>query len=82
MKLFWRSVLLKTGEYKGSPPKAHLEIGELQSTDFAIWLDMFEETSSDCFSPDAAQIANEYARRIARSLWLTCFGTPFDRPPF
>ncbi len=82
MKLFWRSVLLKTGEYKGSPPKAHLEIGELQSTDFAIWLEMFEETSSDCFPPDAAQIANEYARRIARSLWLTCFGTPFDKPPF
>lgn len=82
MKAFWRSILLKTGEYKGQPPAVHMAIEELKSEDFILWLDLFEATSAECFHPDAVPIVNEFARRIARSLWLSCFGTPFDQPPF
>ncbi|MGB7286961.1 MAG: group III truncated hemoglobin [Salaquimonas sp.] len=82
MKAFWRSILLKSGEYKGQPPAVHMAISELQSDDFILWLDLFEQTSANCFHPEAAPIVNEFARRIARSLWLSCFGTPFDQPPF
>ena len=81
MKLFWRSILLKTGEYKGSPPQVHMGIGELESSDFDRWIVLFEETSTECLAPTQADIANEYARRIARSLWLSCFGSAFDTPP-
>lgn len=82
MKAFWRSILLKSGEYKGQPPAVHMAISELQGNDFILWLALFEKTSADCFEPDAVPIVNEFARRIARSLWLSCFGSPFDDPPF
>jgi len=82
MKLFWRSILLRTGEYKGSPPQVHMAIGELESSDFDHWINLFEETSRECLAQEQAEIANEYARRIARSLWLSCFGSAFDTPPF
>jgi len=82
MKSFWRSILLKTGEYKGNPPQVHMAIGELESSDFDLWIVLFEETSGECLAGSQADIVNEYARRIARSLWLSCFGSAFDTPPF
>jgi hemoglobin len=82
MKLFWRSVLLKSGEYKGSPPQIHMAIKELESTDFAEWLNLFEKSSEKCFPMEQANIVNQFAKRIARSLWLSCFGTPLNSPPF
>ncbi len=82
MKQFWRSILLKSGEYKGSPPQVHMAIGELESADFDQWICLFEETTRECLAPGAAAIANEYARRIARSLWLSCFGSAFNAPGF
>jgi hemoglobin len=82
MKLFWRSVLLKTGEYKGQPVPVHMQIEELRSDDFQRWLVLFESVSTECFDPPAVEIVNEFARRIARSLWLSRFGTPASQPPF
>lgn len=82
MKQFWRSVLLKTGEYKGQPVPVHMQIEELESGDFSRWIGLFEKVSADCFDPAAVEIVNEYARRIARSLWLSRFGTAVNQPPF
>lgn len=82
MKAFWRSVLLKTGEYKGKPVPAHFKMKEVQSDDFRIWLELFQKTAVEVFDErEAADLTLAQARRIAQSLWLAMFATPFDSPP-
>jgi hemoglobin len=41
---FWRSVLFKTGDYKGNPFGAHLRLPGLTPALFARWLQLFGET--------------------------------------
>lgn len=82
MKLFWSSVLLKTGKYKGQPVVKHNAIEELETKDFERWLVMFEKTANEAFSPAAAPLVMETARRIANSLWLAKFGKIGDNLPF
>ncbi len=81
LKAFWRSVLLTTGEYNGRPVPAHNGISELKSEDFGLWLTLFDETIERIFANAQGTEIKEKARRIARSLWLARFGTPFNNPP-
>lgn len=81
MKRFWSSVLLRTGAYKGRPVPAHVRLGEVRSEDFALWLSVFRPVARDVFAPEAAPLVIAAAERIATSLWLAMFGTPFNRAP-
>ena len=81
MKRFWSSVLLKSGKYKGKPIPVHMAISELQSADFEVWLTMFRQTANEVFGPEAAAPAIIAAERIAESLWMAKFATPFDTIP-
>lgn len=81
MKGFWRSVLLRTGEYDGRPVPAHAKIREIEQNDFVIWLDYFRETVDEVFEPDARPIVIEAAERIASSLWLATSGNVLAKPP-
>lgn len=81
MKLFWASILLRTGEYKGKPVPAHVKLKEVESEDFKIWLSLFRQTANDTFETEAAALVIEAAERIAQSLWLAMFATPTDAPP-
>jgi hemoglobin len=81
LKAFWRSVLLTTGEYNGRPVPAHNNISELESRNFAEWLNLFDQHIERIFEPQAQAIIKQKARRIARSLWFARFGTPFNNPP-
>jgi hemoglobin len=81
MKGFWRSVLLKTGEYSGRPVPAHMGIPDLREDDFRLWLEKFQVTANSVFDGQAAPHVVAAARRIAKSLWLARFGTPFNRAP-
>lgn len=81
MKTFWRSVLLKSGEYAGQPVAAHMTIKHLREDDFRLWLKLFEQTAAQVFHPEATPHVISAARRIGRSLWLSRFGGPFKRPP-
>ena len=74
MKGFWRSVLLKTGEYNGRPVPVHVKLGKLDADDFRAWLTLFSATVDDVFAPDARPIIVEAAERIATSLWLATNG--------
>ncbi len=69
MKLFWSSVLLRTGVYKGKPVPAHQKLSEVRAGDFAVWLAHFRQTAWQVFSPEAAPIVISIAERIALSLW-------------
>jgi len=81
MNRFWRSVLLHSGEYSGQPVVKHNGLPDLQEDDFRLWLELFEATTASLFEPDIAAPILTIARRIARSLWLARFGTPFNNPP-
>ena len=81
MKRFWRSVMLKTGEYKGKPVPAHTRMHNIRSEDFERWLTLFHETATAIFHPEAALLAYETAIRIAHSLWLACYPDPFAQTP-
>lgn len=81
MKAFWRSVLLRTGEYHGRPVPAHNAITDLQSSDFERWIALFDQTTNELFEPQAAAVIQAVARRVGASLWLARFGSPFNSPP-
>jgi hemoglobin len=79
---FWSSVMLTTGRYKGRPIPAHVRInqqhqGTIEPKHFGEWLDLFEATAKDLFTPDLAASFVEKARRIAESLKL---GFAFHSP--
>lgn len=81
MKTFWRSVLLKTGEYKGQPVPAHQKIRPVSDLDFQRWLDLFDQTLRECIEPAARPAVAHVARRIATSLWLSRSIDPTINPP-
>jgi len=81
MKAFWRSVLLKTGEYKGRPVPAHAKITGVETIDFGRWLTLFERTARTLFEPAAVPLISATAERIATSLWLAMNPDPFLSPP-
>lgn len=81
MKDFWSSVLLRTGRFKGKPMPAHMQLTESQSEDFRIWLSIFRPTAQEIFEPEAVPFVVEAAERIAQSLWMAMFGSPFDAIP-
>ncbi|RLQ89495.1 group III truncated hemoglobin [Notoacmeibacter ruber] len=81
MKAFWRSVLLRTGEYHGRPVPAHNGIVDLQSSDFERWIALFDATTEELFDPQGATAIQAVARRVGSSLWLARFGSPFNSPP-
>jgi hemoglobin len=81
MNTFWRSVLLHSGEYSGQPVVKHNGLPDLEEDDFRLWLELFETTTAALFEPPTAAPILTIARRIARSLWLARFGTPFNQTP-
>jgi len=81
MKGFWRSVLLSTGEYKGKPIPVHLKIQDIDTEEFSEWLKLFSQTAAEIMSPEAANLVEEVAQKIATSLWLSRSSDPFVSPP-
>lgn len=81
MNRFWRSVLLYSGEYSGQPVAKHNALPDLEEDDFMIWLELFETTTDRLFESQVSAAILMIARRIARSLWLARFGTPFNQSP-
>ena len=81
MKSFWRSVLLKTGEYKGKPVPAHQKLEGVTTQHFQEWIELFSSTSREVFELEAAELVIATAKNIATSLWLSRSTDPFVSPP-
>ncbi|WP_322990962.1 group III truncated hemoglobin [Hoeflea sp.] len=81
MNFFWRSVLLHSGEYSGQPVVKHNALPDLEEDDYLLWLELFETTTDRLFQSRESEAILTVARRIARSLWMARFGTPFNKPP-
>jgi hemoglobin len=68
---FWSSVILRTGRFRGTPMKAHVDLpGPLTRAHFERWLALFGETADVVCPPAAAAIFRDRAGRIAESLHL------------
>jgi hemoglobin len=65
---FWRSVLFKSGDYKGNPFGAHLRLPGLTPALFERWLALFSEACHEVLGPDDAAALQDRAERIADSL--------------
>ena len=69
MKVFWRSLALRTGEYSGNPMRTHQATPDLRPDHFARWLALFSETLEDLHaSPGAMDILQTFAQSIAHRL--------------
>jgi hemoglobin len=80
MQRFWSSVMLTSGRYSGNPVAVHRTVAGLERSLFARWLALFEATANDLFTPEAAALFVDKARRIAASLQLALFHR-LDAPP-
>lgn len=70
MCLFWSSVTLMTGRYKGQPMQVHARLPGLEPEHFAVWLALFRATAMEVCPHDAAALFIDRAERIAESLRL------------
>jgi len=68
MVAFWSSIVLKTRSYSGRPVPAHAKLEGLTRAHFDHWLDKFEQTALEIFTPDAASQFTTRAHQIANSL--------------
>ena len=71
MKQFWSSVALTTGTYSGKPYQVHVDMPEIKTSQFPLWLGLFEETLNELSpTPEAKEHMLSRAKRIARSLQM------------
>lgn len=71
---FWSSIMLTTGRYKGQPVPAHMKHQDrITPALFGRWLDLWQRTTDDMMTPDAARTLQDKANRIAESLQLAMF---------
>ena len=78
MVQFWSSMLLGTGSYSGTPMPKHVALPDLKADLFTQWLALFHQTTRELPNRAFAERAEEYAHRIARSLW---FGYQLNNHP-
>lgn len=69
MVRFWSSLLLRTGTYSGTPMPRHIALPDIEGHMFTRWLKLFHLTTDEFDNPPFVEQANEFAHRVARSLW-------------
>lgn len=70
---FWRSIALKSGEYKGRPVPKHAALSGVNPAHFNMWLQLFRETAIEVCGQDIGLLFIDRAERIAESLQLAMF---------
>lgn len=71
MKKFWRSIMLKTGEFSGNPMMKHAAITKIGNPEFSHWLKLFAATLDELGGPaEARDLIYGRAQMIAESLLL------------
>jgi hemoglobin len=79
MYMFWSSVMLTSGRYKGNPVIKHTMITGVEPEMFTRWLKLFSETCNERFTDEVCAEFSVKAVRIAESLKIAMFYRP-DRP--
>lgn len=78
MVRFWSSLMLGAGTYEGTPMPKHVALPGLTAQLFEHWLGLFQKTTAGLANQELATRANQFAGRIARSLW---FGYQLNNAP-
>ena len=79
MKVFWKSLAFRTGEYEGQPMRVHRALTAAQPEHFDIWLKLFEETLRE-IAPNEAVVeyflsfAKTMAARFKRGMFSSAAG--------
>ncbi len=76
MVLFWSSVMLTSGVYKGTPMAKHLALKDVTAAHFDRWLELFRSSVYELFTPEIAEEFIVRAERIAESFKLGMFYRP------
>jgi len=69
MVSFWSSLLRGTATYQGAPMPKHIALSNLSAELFQRWLALFHDTTQTLPNRQFAERAEQFAHRIARSLW-------------
>jgi hemoglobin len=80
MRRFWSSVMLNSRRYSGDPVAVHRGVRGLERSMFPRWLELFEQSAGELFTPETASLFTSKAQRIATSLQLALFHR-LDGPP-
>lgn len=70
MVKFWSSLLRGTATFSGRPMPKHAILPDLTASMFHHWLTLFDLTTNELNNPAMVTQAREFARRIARQLWM------------
>ena len=62
---FWRGMLLGTGNFRGNPPQAHMNLPPFPKEYFDIWLGLFEKSLNEVFTEMPATQILQRAQMIA-----------------
>ena len=82
LSAFWSSVMLTTGQYKGSPMAAHIKHqSTIEPHMFGRWLELWRETARETLDDLASGAVIAKAERIAESLQLAMFFRLQPRSP-
>lgn len=74
MKLFWTSIALRTGTYRGYPMPVHKALTEARPEHFDMWLDHFRSTLEET-APNQdvidyfMEFANAMGERLSRAMF-------------
>jgi len=69
MVSFWSSLMRGTATYNGTPMPKHVALPDLSAELFQQWLSLFHDTTQTLPNRAFAERAEDFAHRIARSLW-------------
>ena len=67
---FWKTVLLKTKSYNGTPFEPHARLhakANLRAGHFGRWLALWNETVDELFAGETATMAKAHALRVAQA---------------
>jgi hemoglobin len=76
---FWSTVMLKTGRYQGNAFRAHQRVEGITPELFGRWLELWNETSHEILTAEAADAIHTRAVLIADSLKAGLFFAPGSR---
>ena len=71
---FWSNVLLRTGRYFGNPLVKHRNVPTIRREHFTDWLELFEDTLKDIYTPEVAAHIHLASQRMAGGLTHGIFG--------
>ncbi|MDU7693258.1 MAG: group III truncated hemoglobin [Helicobacter sp.] len=70
---FWQGMLLGSGDYRGQPMRAHLDLPPFDRALFGTWLGLFEQSLDAIFTPEIKAVILNRARAIAQRFEFMIF---------